>query len=52
LPRRTQLHLTPLELIDRLAAPIPPSRTHRHRYDGVLASHHMCNDSFTATKLG
>ena len=28
---RTQLRLTPLELIDRLAALIPPPRIHRHR---------------------
>jgi hypothetical protein len=31
--------LTPLELIDRLAALIPPPRRHRHRYYGVLAPH-------------
>ena len=29
--------LTPLELIDRIAALVPPRRTHRHRYFGVLA---------------
>jgi hypothetical protein len=29
--------LTPLELIERLAALIPPPRRHRHRYCGVLA---------------
>lgn len=34
---RTQLRLTPLELLDRLAALIPPPRIHRHRYHGVLA---------------
>ena len=34
---RTALALTPLELIDRLAALIPPPRVHRHRYSGVLA---------------
>ena len=33
----TALRLTPLELIDRLAALIPPPRRHRHRYHGVLA---------------
>ena len=27
-----ELHLTPLELIDRIAALVPPPRTHRHRY--------------------
>lgn len=31
------LVLTPLELLDRLAALIPPPRRHRHRYVGVLA---------------
>ena len=29
-----ELHLTPLELIDRIAALVPPPRTHRHRYFG------------------
>ena len=32
-----ELHLTPQELIDRIAALVPPPRTHRHRYFGVLA---------------
>jgi len=31
------LLLTPLELIDRIAALVPPPRSHRHRYFGVLA---------------
>jgi Putative transposase len=31
------LTLTPLELIDRIAALVPPPRTHRHRYYGALA---------------
>jgi hypothetical protein len=31
------LRLTPLQLIERLAALIPPPRLHRHRYHGVLA---------------
>jgi hypothetical protein len=31
------LLLTPLELLDRLAALVPPRRVHRHRYFGVLA---------------
>ena len=31
------MRLTPLELIERLAALIPPARLHRHRYHGVLA---------------
>jgi len=33
---RTELRLTPLELIERLAALIPPPRLHRHRCHGVL----------------
>ncbi len=32
-----ELHLTRLELIDRIAGQVPPPRAHRHRYDGVLA---------------
>jgi Putative transposase len=36
--RADELRLTPLELIDRIAALVPPARTHRHRYFGVLAS--------------
>jgi hypothetical protein len=32
---RTELRLTPLELLDRLAALIPPPRLHRLRYHGV-----------------
>jgi len=35
--RVDELILTPLELIDRIAALVPPPRTHRHRYFGVLA---------------
>ena len=31
------LLLTPLELIERIAALVPPPRIHRHRYFGVLA---------------
>jgi hypothetical protein len=31
-----QLRPTPLQLIERLAALIPPPRLHRHRYHGVL----------------
>jgi hypothetical protein len=33
---RTQLRLTPLQLIERLAALIPPPRLHRHCYHRVL----------------
>ncbi|MGH8252059.1 MAG: transposase [Steroidobacteraceae bacterium] len=35
----TELTLTPLELLDRLAALIPPPRRHRHHYFGVFAPH-------------
>jgi hypothetical protein len=38
---RTALSLTPLELLDRLAALIPPPRRHRHRYHGVLAPNYL-----------
>jgi len=31
------LKLTPYELLEKLAALIPPSKQHRHRYHGVLA---------------
>ncbi len=34
---RTQIILSPLELISRIAALVPPPRQHRHRYYGVLA---------------
>jgi hypothetical protein len=36
-----EITLTPLELIDRIAALVPPPRTHRHRYFGVLAPHSL-----------
>ena len=32
-----EITLTQLELIERIAALVPPPRTHRHRYFGVLA---------------
>ena len=34
---RTELILTPLELLDRLSKLITPPRVHKHRYCGVLA---------------
>jgi hypothetical protein len=34
---RTELVLTPLELLDRLAHLVTPPRIHKHRYCGVLA---------------
>jgi hypothetical protein len=43
-----ELHLTPLELIERIAALIPPPRTHRHRYFGVLAPNSPLRDVVTA----
>ncbi len=45
---RTHLMLTPLELIDRLAALIPPPRLHRHRYHGVLAPNSPLRAALTA----
>jgi len=42
-----ELILTPLELIDRIAALVPPPRTHRHRYFGVLAPHSPLRASVT-----
>ncbi len=44
----TVLHLTPLELIQRLAALIPPPRVHRHRYHGVLAPNAPLRAAVTA----
>jgi Putative transposase len=43
-----ELHLTPLELIDRIAALVPPPRTHRHRYFGVLAPNSPLRSAVTA----
>ena len=34
---RTELYLTPLELLDRLSKLITPPRVHKHRYCGVIA---------------
>lgn len=42
------LLLTPLELIERLAALIPPPRRHRHRYFGVLAPNAPLRAAVTA----
>ena len=35
--KQADLVLSPLALIERIAALVPPPRTHRHRYYGVLA---------------
>jgi hypothetical protein len=43
-----QITLTPLELIDRIAALVPPPRTLRHRYFGVLAPNSPLRASVTA----
>ncbi len=45
---RGELVLTPLELIDRIAALVPPPRTHRHRYYGVLAPNSPLRAAVTA----
>lgn len=45
---RTQLILSPLELIARLAALVPPPRQHRHRYYGVLAPNAPLRAAVTA----
>ncbi len=43
-----ELVLTPLELIARIAALVPPPRTHRHRYFGVLAPNSPLRSAVTA----
>jgi len=45
---RTQLILSPLELIERIAALVPPPRVHRHRYYRVLASNASLRAAVTA----
>jgi hypothetical protein len=40
--------LTPLELLARLAALVPPPRIHRHRYFGVLAPNAPLRTAVTA----
>jgi hypothetical protein len=47
-----ELTLTPLELIDRIAALVPPPRTHRHRYFGVLAPNAPLRCAVTALAQG
>ena len=48
---RTDLMLTPVQLIDRLAALIPPPRMHRHRYHGLLAPNAPLRAAVTALAL-
>ena len=43
--------LTPLQLIDRLAALVPPPRVHRRRYYGVLAPNAPLRPAVTAMAL-
>lgn len=43
-----EIRLTPLELIDRIAALAPPPRTHRHRYFGVLEPNSPLRSAVTA----
>jgi hypothetical protein len=45
---QTELTLTPLELLDRLAALVPPPRRHRHHYAGVFAPHASLRSRVTA----
>jgi hypothetical protein len=45
---QTVVRLTPLELLDRLAALIPPPRRHRHGYHGVLAPNAAWRGAVTA----
>ena len=45
---KTQLLLSPLELIQRLAALVPPPRRHRHRHHGVLAPNAPLRAAVTA----
>ncbi len=46
---RTELILTPLELLDRLAQLVAPPRQHKHRYCGVLAPNAKLRAAVTAT---
>ena len=45
------LILAPLQLLDRLAALVPPPRIHRHRYLGVLAPNSPLRAAVTALAL-
>ena len=44
--------LTPLELINRIAQLVPPPRTHRHRYYGVLAPNSPLRAASTTKSAG
>jgi len=45
---RTPLILSPLELLERIAALVPPPRQQRHRYYGVLAPNAPLRAALTA----
>jgi hypothetical protein len=45
---RTQLILSPLQLLKRIAALVPPPRQHRHRYYGVLVPNAPLRAALTA----
>ena len=45
---QSALVLTPLELLDRLAALIPPPRRHRHHYHGAFGPHSPLRKAVTA----
>ncbi len=47
-PALSQIILSPLELIGRIAALLPPPRPHRHRSDGVLAPNSPLRPAVTA----
>jgi hypothetical protein len=46
------IHLSPHELLDRLADLVPPPRKHRHRYHGVFAPNHRLRRAVTALAIG
>ncbi len=46
---RTELILTPLQLLDRLAYLVTPPRVHKHRYCGVLAPNARLRKAVTAS---
>jgi hypothetical protein len=47
-----ELVLTPLELINRIAQLVPPPRTHRHRYYGVLAPNSPLRAAVVTSEVG
>jgi hypothetical protein len=49
---QTPIVLSPLELIGRIAALVPPPRQHRHRYYGVLAPNSPLRPVVTALAPG